>query len=214
MQMPTEGSIATSRPARSLLSRGRGWTLPARLFPRRIWLHRRERSGEAVTVRHMGDVRNAKNAAEELLDEYWDGTLPVDPVRIAKSLDVEVLDVFLKDNVSGALVKKPEQDPSILLNANDSKTRKRFTAAHELGHYVRRANEPAGYEYVDYRDQRSSTGTDKEERFANSFAANLLMPAWLVESLHEEIPGLRLARRFGVSHEAMHHRLDNLGLLK
>jgi Zn-dependent peptidase ImmA (M78 family) len=163
----------------------------------------------------MAQVENAALAANELLDECWDGILPIDPVRMAKSLGVEVLDVFLKDTVSGALVKKPERDPSILLNANDSKNRKRFTCAHELGHYVRRADAPTQYEYVDYRDQRSSTGTDEEERFANSFAASLLMPKWIVKTFHDQdLPAFRMAKKFGVSPEAMHYRLENLGLSK
>jgi Zn-dependent peptidase ImmA (M78 family) len=163
----------------------------------------------------MAGHRQAEKDALELLDETWDGNLPVDPVRIARELGLEVLDVSIRKDVSGALVKKEaETDPTILLNAEDNKTRKRFTSAHELGHYILRSKEPTPqYEYVDYRDQRSSTGTVEEERYANSFAASLLMPEVAVRALHEpEIPAFRLARRFGVSPEAMQHRLDNLGL--
>jgi Zn-dependent peptidase ImmA (M78 family) len=162
----------------------------------------------------MAGHKQAEKDALELLEETWDGTLPVDPVRIAKKLGVEVLDVFLKKDVSGALVKKEESDPSILLNTEDSKTRKRFTCAHELGHYILRSQEPTpSYEYVDYRNQKSSTGTDSEERYANSFAASLLMPEVAVKALYDKsLPVFRLAKRFGVSPEAMQHRLDNLGL--
>src|SRR3954447_25878326 len=100
----------------------------------------------------MAGHRKAEKAAAELLEECWDGTLPIDPVRIAKSLGVEVLGVHLKPDVSGALVKKNGKDPSILLNAEDSSNRKRFSCAHELGHCVRRAARPEQqYEYVDYR---------------------------------------------------------------
>jgi Zn-dependent peptidase ImmA (M78 family) len=66
---------------------------------------------------------------------------------------------------------------------------------------------------VDYRDEKSSTGTIEEERFANSFAANLLMPKVAVEALYEkDTPAFRLAKRFGVSPEAMQYRIENLGL--
>jgi Zn-dependent peptidase ImmA (M78 family) len=154
-------------------------------------------------------------AASELLDECWDGLLPVDPVRVAQSLGVKVLDASLNEDVSGALVKKEGADPSILLSATDSRNRKRFTCAHELGHFIRRSDEPEKYEYVDYRDQQSSTGTVEEERFANSFAANLLMPELLVKSLHEQgLPDFRMAKKFGVSQEAMQYRLENLGLAR
>jgi Zn-dependent peptidase ImmA (M78 family) len=123
------------------------------------------------------------------------------------------LDARLTEAVSGALVKRPGADPSILLNAEDSKNRKRFTCAHELGHFIRRTDEPEQYEYVDYRDQLSSTGKDAEEKFANRFAANLLMPEFLVKAFHDEqLPEFRMAKKFGVSQEAMHYRLENLGL--
>lgn len=130
------------------------------------------------------------------------------------SHEPRVLDVSLKRDVSGALVKKNGEDPSILLNADDSRNRKRFTCAHELGHYIRRAAEPEQpYEYVDYRDQRSSTGTDEEERYANSFAASLLMPETAVRALHAQgMATIRMAQIFGVSPEAMQYRLDNLNL--
>lgn len=154
-------------------------------------------------------------AARELLEDCWDGTLPVDPVHVARTMGVKVLDASLGDDVSGALVKKEGADPSILLNANDSRNRKRFTCAHELGHFIRRTDEPHKYEYVDYRDQRSSTGTDEEEMFANRFAANLLMPELLVKTFHEQkLPDFRMAKKFGVSQEAMQFRLKNLGLSK
>ena len=152
-------------------------------------------------------------AATELLDECWDGVLPIDPIVVAHTLGVQVLDARLDKDVSGALVKRPGADPSILLNAEDSKNRKRFTCAHELGHFIRRTEEPEQYEYVDYRDRRSSTGTDEEEKFANRFAANLLMPEFLVRSFHDQqLPEFRMARKFGVSQEAMHVRLGSLGL--
>jgi Zn-dependent peptidase ImmA (M78 family) len=162
----------------------------------------------------MAGHKKAEKDALELLDEFWDGVLPVDPVRIAKEIGVEVLDTFLKKDVSGALVKKEDRDPAILLNAEDSRTRKRFTCAHELGHYILRAQEPTPrYEYVDYRDKKSSTGTVEEERYANSFAASLLMPEDAVKAIHRPgMPVFRLAKRFGVSPESMQHRLDNLDL--
>lgn len=157
---------------------------------------------------------NAESAAGELLEECWDGDLPVDPVRIAHGLGVKVLDASLDEDVSGALVKRRGADPSILLSADDSRSRKRFTCAHELGHFIKRAEQPEQYEYVDYRDSRSSTGTIEEERFANSFAANLLMPDFRVKEFHKQgVPDFRMAQKFGVSREAMRNRLDNLGLL-
>ncbi|MBT0974157.1 ImmA/IrrE family metallo-endopeptidase, partial [Salmonella enterica subsp. enterica serovar 1,4,[5],12:i:-] len=92
----------------------------------------------------------------------------------------------LDDDVSGALLKEPEQDPVIILNRNDSNVRKRFTCAHELGHYVKRTEngQPLEYEFVDYRGKLASQGVDSEEIFANNFAACLLMPEKEVRRLN------------------------------
>jgi Zn-dependent peptidase ImmA (M78 family) len=161
------------------------------------------------------DHNQGEQAASELLEEFWDGRLPVNPIRIARSLGIKVFNASFEEDVSGALVKAEGSDPSILLNSEDSRHRKRFTCAHEIGHFIGRAEEPEKYECVDYRDPRSSTGSIEEERFADSFAANLLMPKPAVEALHSEgLPDFRLAIQFGVSREAMRNRLDELGLLR
>lgn len=123
------------------------------------------------TLEGMADHPEAGQAAQELLEECWDGSLPIDPVRIAKALGIQVFNASLKDEVSGALVKKEGKDPAIYLNREDSRNRKRFTCAHELGHFIRRSDEHEQFEYVDYRDEQSATGTVEEERFANGFAA-------------------------------------------
>jgi Zn-dependent peptidase ImmA (M78 family) len=163
----------------------------------------------------MADHPEAERAAEEVLDECWDGRLPIDPVRIAATFGLKTFSADLDGRVSGMLVKRTGTDPEIRLNGEDSRNRKRFTAAHELGHYVRRSRQLEEYEYVDYRDEHSASGTDEEERFANGFAANLLMPRDAVQSLSGEgTPDFLLAKRFGVSREAMQNRLDNLGLLQ
>jgi len=73
-----------------------------------------------------------------------------------------------------------------------------------------------------FRDTASGKGTDMRERDANAFAAALLMPAALVrraaKSYHFDLgdeggPVEELARRFGVSSQAMTLRLANLDIL-
>ncbi len=159
--------------------------------------------------------------AEGLLRTVWnEGSaevpLPVDPVRIARSMGVEVFDAHLEAAVSGAIVKERGEDPVILLNASDSRNRKRFSCAHEIGHYVRRTQTGAseGYEFVDLRGPLSAQGTEGEEIYANRFAASLLMPEQLVRSLRRDgLPLVELAFRFRVSEDAMRFRLEHLGLL-
>jgi len=161
-----------------------------------------------------GKVRmEAAEDAAKLLKAAWGDLVPVDPVTIARTAGLRVLEAELDEKTLGALVKNPGEDPVILLNQGDGANRKRFTCAHELGHFVRRSAEEEEYATVDLRNSHSSTGLDPEERYANEFAASLLMPEDAVESFVEEgIDDLEMAIRFKVSREAMQNRLDNLNL--
>jgi Zn-dependent peptidase ImmA (M78 family) len=152
-------------------------------------------------------------AAEQLLDRIWDRSrFPVDPVWIARQLGLDVVDAQLGNNISGALIKEPGKDPVIMLDQADSKTRKRFSCAHELGHYVRRSDQES-IEYIDFRGPDASLGSDPEEIFANQFAACLLMPRSEIARLHKnKIPTFIMASQLGVSGAALGHRLKNLGI--
>lgn len=113
----------------------------------------------------------------------------------------------------GALMKQPHQDPTIMINQGDGENRRRFTCAHELGHFVRRAEEAEEYATVDLRSGLSAAGSDPEEIYANEFAACLLMPADSIKTYRETgLSDLEMAIRFRVSRGAMQHRLENLGL--
>lgn len=170
----------------------------------------------------MGVIRvqrteDPAEAAQQLLLKAWDldteeTPRPVDPVFIAQQLGVKVFQSVLGPGVSGLLVKRAYQDPEIHLNADDSETRQRFTCAHELGHYIRRASTDDGeaWEWIDRRDHLASQGTDSGEIYANSFAANLLMPTGDVRRLAKRMSAEALAVEFEVSLEAMNNRLDVL----
>lgn len=156
---------------------------------------------------------NANAAASDLLERAWVGkSFPVDPVVIAKRLGLDVIVARLPDRLAGALIKEADKDPVILLSETDSKNRKRFTCAHELGHYVyRQENGNGTYEYLDLRGEHSSTGLDPEEVFANQFAAALLMPEHEVRSLAAQGKSRAvMAMYFGVSDDAMRIRMKTL----
>ncbi|MHB8470901.1 MAG: ImmA/IrrE family metallo-endopeptidase [Gaiellaceae bacterium] len=168
------------------------------------------------TLSVMAHVEKAAQDAERVLATVWRKGMPVDPVRIARLLSIDVLDAELARNVSGAILKRPGQDPRILLNVRDSANRKRFTCAHEIGHFVSHSEseDSEEYEYTDLRGPLSSTGQDPAEIYANTFAASLLMPYSEVRRLSSDKRHdvLDLALRFGVSPEAMQYRLENLRL--
>ena len=152
--------------------------------------------------------------AERLRASAWGDRFPVDPVRIARRLGIDVRQAPLSDDISGALVKKLGQDPTILLNARDHPNRQRFTAAHEVGHFVSREEAPEEYEYIDLRDTVfSAAGTNQDEVFANQFAAHLLMPEREVRRLAEQgYSRTEMALYFGVSQDAIGYRITNLSI--
>jgi Zn-dependent peptidase ImmA (M78 family) len=165
--------------------------------------------------------RTASDEAADVLATVWsprsDGLLrlPVDPAWIAGKMGIRVVEASLDVDVAGFLIKEIGRDAEIYLNASDSRQRRRFTCAHELGHYVRRAGSPDRGEwgYLDRRDSLSSRGTDPEEIWANGFAAALLMPEDLVRERFRGMPDpVLLAYAFGVSSDAMGNRLRTLRL--
>ncbi|MCA1693499.1 MAG: ImmA/IrrE family metallo-endopeptidase [Actinobacteria bacterium] len=117
-------------------------------------------------------------------------------------------------DVSAVLVASPGQQASIYLNQSDAQVRQRFSCAHEIGHYLRRrASGQEQFGFIDRRDHFSSTGPDPEERWANQFAAALLMPVDLLQESPQRDPH-QLARVYEVYEQAMTHQLTNLGLIK
>lgn len=158
--------------------------------------------------------REAARDAARLLHETWARPIPVDPAMIARAAGLRVIEASLDGSTLGALIKQPGEDPIIMINEDDSPNRKRFTCAHELGHFVRRGGDDDKYTRIDFRGPHSATGEDPEEVYANEFAACLLMPEDEVRRLHKDkLSELEMSIRFGVSREAMHFRLDNLELI-
>jgi Zn-dependent peptidase ImmA (M78 family) len=160
----------------------------------------------------LESMDNPQTAAKYIRDRFWEpGKFPVDPVYIARQLGIKVLKSDLPEEVSGALIKEKGKDPVIYLHKYDSDARKRFTCAHEIGHYYLRIGEEV-YESIDLRDKElSSSGDDPTEWFANNFAANLLMPEEEIRQ-RSDWSKLDLVEFFGVSGEALKWRLKNLGI--
>jgi predicted transcriptional regulator len=127
----------------------------------------------------------------------------------------------LNPEVAGELRRLDGSSFSISANGADHYYRRRFTMAHELGHYLFH-RDLVGEGVDDNRAYRSVKGgnffnlniTSEHETEANRFAANLLMPARLVRQYHDDFGGdiARLSTKFQVSQEAMTYRLQSLGL--
>jgi IrrE N-terminal-like domain len=132
--------------------------------------------------------------------------LPVPVESIAE--DLLGLTIYEEDLdvLSGVLYPDERR---IEVNASDIPARKRFTVAHELGHWVCQCLEGRGHEVM-CRVEDLSPDVDRTlEREANVFAAELLMPEPAVRAAAAEADA---ARRFGVSSQAMQWRLYSFGL--
>jgi Zn-dependent peptidase ImmA (M78 family) len=113
--------------------------------------------------------------------------------------------------VSGYLLPAPRE---VWLNADEPPARRRFTLAHEVGHFVCQclgARKPRPV-YCRAEEVGVDPAARALEREANVFAAELLMPE---PAVRREWAGSidACAARFGVSVEAMHWRLYNFGLV-
>jgi len=140
---------------------------------------------------------------------------PVDPSKIARTLGVEVREISLPEKVSGFIAKESEDVPAVIyVNEDHSLVRRRFTVAHELGHYVQEtARGHETFETLRRETGHADQGIYEQERWANGFAAALLMPAGPTRLLYVDGESVQeIANRFRVSATALEYRLANLGL--
>ena len=138
----------------------------------------------------------------------------VDVEAIAKSLNINIVPFPFPENISGAFFKKDEK-LFLGVNQEEADVRKRFTMAHEIGHYLLHPSDALHYDGPDVVYFRSANISKPEEVEANYFAAELLMPEErLTKCLDLGVQSIsELARRFRVSEQAMTYRLTNLGLM-
>lgn len=155
---------------------------------------------------------NPKTAARELLTAANVAKPPVPVEKLAQLCGVRVHGADFDDAISGFFLDL-ESGPTIGFNESHSRVRQRFTIAHELGHHVLRHHDHFHLDLVAPAQHGTPPGYDwRDERAANDFAAEVLMPAELVIAAHAEHGASRLPNLFDVSQEAMGFRLVNLGL--
>lgn len=151
----------------------------------------------------------------EIIRRYQQA-VPVQLVPMARSLGLEVYrSKGWPDDLSGAIRKLTADDePSesgyaIYVNADHPETRRRFTLAHEVAHFVLH-RDMIGDGITD--DAMYRSGLSKIEEYqANDLAAEILMPKdKLIEELKSEKEPSKLADKFEVSLSSMNIRLRNL----
>jgi Zn-dependent peptidase ImmA (M78 family) len=171
--------------------------------------------------------KHIRSIVERLLTEHRVRSAPVAVVDLASALGVKVKLEPAAEDLSGFLYRDRNQKLAIIgVNADHHPNRQNFTAAHELGHFLLHdfSNVHVDRQFkVWLRSEASSQGTDTEEKEANLFAAELLMPArflakeidqiGMFDLLDETVIG-DLAERYGVSSQAMTFRLAYLGYVQ
>lgn len=167
-------------------------------------------------------ITKAEQKAREVLAEI-EAEVPVDVKSVAESLDLSIVEQDLEGSVSAMLVVK-DGHGVIGVNANHHPNRRRFSVAHEIGHYL--LHRDSASVFVDaapvfFRDNTSSAGTKQQEIEANAFAAELLIPGTILREqvkhqavdLYDDAAVHRLAREFGVSAQALTIKLVRLRLI-
>ncbi len=177
----------------------------------------------------MTRVPQATNA-QDLLDELNYKTPPFDPFQIAKDLGIDVDPYVTSEslNRSGSISMDDSGKVVIWVNPFDARVRKRFTAAHELGHYIN-GDLKVNNTIEDYPNTlyRTDGVSNPQEIAANKFATQLLMPKAqiyeygnkiIAESKDEPIVAdafiNKMAKIFDVSKATMTYRLKYFGIVK
>ena len=162
--------------------------------------------------------------ADAILQALPEITFPIRVEDIVKSNGLKVVPYLLEEEISGMLVI--ENGVGIItFNQAESRVRRRFTIAHEFGHYILHKGVSSLFVDKMFRASKDYPAYKPEnviyEQEANAFAAALLMPEQAVkdqvEALNMDLgneKGLKeLSKIFDVSTTAMYYRLFNLHLI-
>jgi len=135
-----------------------------------------------------------EDLVREILLYFSTNKPPIKPELISFGLGIDIHYTNLPAG-SGLLILYNDKQ-IMLVEEKDPMVRKRFTIAHELGHYF-------------LHDGDSLRFDKKKEREANIFAGTLLLPYFILENyLHLSIP--QIAKIFWVSQDTVRIRLEYL----
>ncbi|MGD9724443.1 MAG: ImmA/IrrE family metallo-endopeptidase [Pirellulales bacterium] len=172
--------------------------------------------------------KHVRAAAAELLERFEFEKTPVPVEKVARALGISVQRSPVDDDDLSGFLYRNRKDAITVIGVNEShaKARQRFTIAHEIGHFILHDMDDVHVDRgfsVKLRSGASSEGRNIEEIEANLFAAELLMPKEFldrdladidsVDLVDEEVIA-DLARRYGVSTQAMTFRLGYLGYVQ
>ncbi len=170
------------------------------------------------------ELADMPQIAEMILKELEIDKVPVPIVAIMKSLNFQVISGAMSDEISGVigiddnLQRNFESGKVVAVNCKDNVGHQRFTIAHELAHYL--FDFDVSNNIVYYNEYNTDEAQSHEEKRANYFAANLLMPERIFrEEFKKEavknnlyVTVEKLSDIFQVSGEAVRRRIEELSL--
>ena len=145
---------------------------------------------------------NPERLAEAILKQLAITTAAIPAEAIAYALDISEIRYAPLQSFEGALLTTAERNRgAILINSGANPQRRRFTLAHELGHFLNPWHIPhheAGFmcaqhevQYGSVRGNVGMTRHDMQELEANRFAIELLAPRRIIERMSSDEPSLK-----------------------
>jgi Zn-dependent peptidase ImmA (M78 family) len=114
----------------------------------------------------------------KLRDRLRDGSRPVDVFAAIQAMKVMVLFRPL-DGLLGAYVPAPNTAGMLVSTQRDHHVQ-RLTASHELGHHMLEHRAPSLDLNIGFVGRGEKSGYDEQEIEADAFAAEFLLPKWLI----------------------------------
>ncbi|SDE21303.1 protein of unknown function [Mucilaginibacter pineti] len=170
-------------------------------------------------------LKHIEEKAIELINATNQKSAPIDVIKCAKHLGVLIEYTELEDDIFGLLVIKNKKPLIIVNTLGNNESRKRFTIAHELGHYLLHSQNASFFidkgEIQSCKRTLETTYEEAKERDANEFATSLLVPNYLLEleaSLTTSDVKFDIVRhlseKFKVDEMLLGIKLSHLGLLE
>jgi Zn-dependent peptidase ImmA (M78 family) len=160
----------------------------------------------AVVIERPNFTR-ARRDALDILTKSGIEVPPVDPVKISREVGLAVY--FAR--FSGEHVKVSgfydSEENAIFVNSDEFPLRQTFTVAHELGHYVMHKEWARSAAYKILMRDALYLSDDLHEKEANAFAANLLVPRFMLDQYWKMMPVEQLSQLFAVSVPVIKNRL-------
>jgi Zn-dependent peptidase ImmA (M78 family) len=166
----------------------------------------------------LADCRFPEQLHNVIFRHHPQWTLPVPVDELAHTVNITEIRELDDDSFEGALVTNPNKTQGVILyKAGVREERRRFTVAHELGHFLIPSHSGnRNCTASDLRELRRDSDHRRREAEANRFAAGLLMPRdWFSRDLDQlgdaDVTHVQtLAKKYRTSLEATSNRYIDL----